>query len=437
MRSIGAILLFVCGMVSACGAVGASPEPTGTSSGEPGRTSPLPSLGASSGCLDSRPDAGILGGLADPADCLGSQPLTFDAPLAAAGAVDCGPTVEPVWLSCPNVGSLLGVGEIGSVPFILFAIDPTSGVFASPFIGTMVHVTGHFDDPAAQSCHQVETIAGEAPRPASDVIENCRNTFVLTQLIAPVPTALAPNGFAQVVAARVNVREAPGLDAPTLSLPPVGDSPVGMRPVLGTDGGSQHVYILEGPVSANGFDWFRVAPIDWEGNQHIYPEFVGWTAAGDAVDPWLVPENPCPTGPITLADLTYSATTTNWATRLGCFRGQELTLRGWYLVPEGIGFEEPCPNEPAFLMCGSGVHDIRTAEMSYYDQRSADRLVFVVNPQSGIVMPPPKQWIEIIGHWDDPAAALCPVETIPWDSGTLACRIQFVISSVTALGANP
>jgi hypothetical protein len=160
-------------------------------------------------------------------------------------------------------------------------------------------------------------------------------------------------------------------------------------------------------------------------------------AAGDGVDPWLVAENPCPEGPITLADLTYTATTTNWATRLGCFRGQELTLRGWYLIQEGIGFEGPCPSEPAFLMCGSGLRDIRPIQMSYDDVRSANRLHFVVNPQSGIVMPPAEQWIEVSGHWDDPAAALCPTETVPWESGILACRGQFVISSVTALGTAP
>ena len=64
-------------------------------------------------------------------------------------------------------------------------------------------------------------------------------------------------------------------------------------------------------------------------------------------------------------------------------------------------------------MCGSGLYDVRPIEMSYYDERSANRLEFAVNPESGIVMPPRGQWIEITGHWDDPASDLCPADADP------------------------
>jgi hypothetical protein len=183
-------------------------------------------------------------------------------------------------------------------------------------------------------------------------------------------------------------------------------------------------------VEADGFQWFRVAPIEYEGYGTIGPLFIGWMASGDGVDPWLVVENPCPEGPMTLADLTYTSTTTNWATRLGCFRGQELTLRGWFpeLPPDVSG---ECL-QPIFLMCVFAA-DIRPIEMSFYDERNANRLDFVVNPQSGLVLPSRGQWIEITGHWDDPLAALCPTDT---DLGTLACRIQFAVTSVRALGAD-
>jgi hypothetical protein len=194
------------------------------------------------------------------------------------------------------------------------------------------------------------------------------------------------------------------------------------------------VYILEGPVQADGFDWYRVAPIEYEDFETVGPLFIGWMAAGDGVDPWLIVENPCPDGALALADLTYTSTTTNWASRLGCFRGQELTLRGWYPeLPEGIGFDGPCSAEPAFLICYSRIHDIRPIEMSYYDERNANRLDFAVNPESGIVTPLREQWIEITGHWDDPVAALCPTRP---DLGTLYCRMVFVVTSVRALGAD-
>lgn len=248
-----------------------------------------------------------------------------------------------------------------------------------------------------------------------------------------VADVLAADAFAQVVAESVNVRNEPGLDAPKVGIG-IPDS-LPLPALLGTKAGSEHVYILEGPVEADGFEWFRVAPIEYEGFETVGPLFIGWMASGDGVDPWLVPENPCPTRPLTLEDLTYTSTTTDWATRLGCFRGQELTLSGWYPeLPPGIGFEAPgpCATEPAFFFCGYAIYDIRPIEMSFEDERNANRLDFVVNPDSGLVLPPRGQWIEITGHWDDPASALCPTDT---DLGTLSCRIQFVISGARPLGA--
>jgi hypothetical protein len=308
------------------------------------------------------------------------------------------------------------------------AIDPSVSLsFSEPY--AQVRITGHFDDPAAQTCRETALGGGSTTlAPAAETIERCRRTFVVTEavsLAAGVPNVLGPNAFARVVAARVNVRTEPGLDAPIFEIGEV-DAPA-FPAVLGTAGGSEHVFVLEGPVAADGFDWYRVAPITYDEFETLGPLFIGWMAAGDGADPWLVVENPCPVGPITLADLTYTSTTTNWATRLGCFRGQALTLRGWYPeLPEGIGFDGPCYAEPDTLVC-SGIHDIRPLEMSYADERNANRLVFAVIPESEIVIPLRGQWIEITGHWDDPAAALCPTDT---DLGTLSCRMVFVVTSI-------
>jgi hypothetical protein len=407
-----------------------------------GETSPSPSISApspstspsaspSEDCVNPPVDITSLVEAADPVACYGNAPITIEAEVIA-GIADCPVVVEPAWLSCPQTFLML-VGETRKVgaPMLSVAVDPASGVsVGAP--NTDVRVTGHFDDPAAQTCRETERPpqAGGTPEPAEATIEHCRRILVVTQvepLAAGVPNVLGPDAFAHVVAGSVNVRTEPGLDSPIVEIS-VPDAPA--RPaVLGTAGGSEHVYILEGPVAADGFDWYRVAPITYDGIETIGPEFIGWMAAGDGADPWLVVENPCPVGPITLADLTYTSTTTNWATRLGCFRGQELTLRGWYPeLPEGIGFE-PCYDEPAFLVCYPGSLDIRPIEMSFADERNANRLVFAVNPDSGIVIPPRGQWIEITGHWDDPAAALCPTDT---DFGTLSCRMVFVVTSIIA-----
>jgi hypothetical protein len=405
----------------------------GESSPSPSISAPSPSTSPSASpsadCVNPPADITSLIDAADPVACYGNAPITLDAEVIA-GIADCPIVVEPTWLSCPQTFLML-VGETRKVgaPMLSVAVDPASGVsMGAP--NTNVRITGHFDDPAAQTCRETERPpqAGGTPEPAEVTIENCRRILVVTEVVAldfSVPRVLGPDAFAHVVAGSVNVRTEPGLDAPRVGIPVADAEP--LPAVLGTATGSEHVYILEGPVEADGFEWFRVAPIEYEGYGTIGPLFIGWMASGDGVDPWLVVENPCPVGPITLADLTYTSTTTNWATRLGCFRGQELTLRGWYPeLPEGIGFDGECHAEPDTLVC-SGIHDIRPIEMSYLDERNANRLVFAVIPESEIVIPLRGQWIEITGHWDDPAAALCPTDT---DLGTLSCRIVFVVTSI-------
>jgi hypothetical protein len=393
------------------------------------------------GCVDT-PDitalidlqsTGPLGPAADPVACYGKSPLTLDATFHSGYmGGDC----EPVWLACKRF-RLQPPGDTREVgaPYLDVAVDPSASLSIPDEPFPQVRVTGHFDDPAARECLDTKASdAAESPGPVAVSIESCRRTFVVTQavaLITGVPSVLGPDAFAQVVAARVNLRQQIGLGAPYVTIGQADAPPI--RVVLGMDGGSEHVYVLEGPVPADGFEWYQVVPIEYEGYATLAPELIGWMAAGDGVDPWLVVENPCPAGPMTLADFTYTSTTTNWATRLGCFRGQEFTLRGWFpkYDPEpGIGFE--CNDEPAFLMCNFGVVDVRPIEMSFYDERSANRLMFAVDPDSGAVLPSRGQWIEITGHWDDPASAFCPTDT---DLGRLHCRIQFVVTAITALGA--
>ena len=404
-------------------------------------TSPTETLPA--GCINPPTDittlidmvpTGPLDPGADPVACYGDSPLTFDATWYGGGVADCPSAPEPAWLACSSF-SLQAAGDTRKVgaPQLFVAIDPaTSLSISEPY--AQVRVTGHYDDPAAQTCRETALGGGATTlAPAAELIERCRRTFVVTEVVLlalGVPSVLGPDAFAHVVAGSVNVRTEPGLDAPKVGIPMADAEP--LPALLGTETGSEHVYVLEGPVEADGYEWFRVAPIEYEGYGTIGPLFIGWMAAGDGIDPWLVVENPCPEGPLTLSDLTYTSTTTNWATRLGCFRGEELTLSGWFTeLPAGWETSGPCATEPAHFFCTYAAYDIRPIEMSFYDERNANRLDFVVIPGTGVTMPDRGQWIEVTGHWDDPSSILCPTDT---DLGTLACRIQFVVTSVRALG---
>lgn len=136
-------------------------------------------------CVDSPPDVAVLYDQTDNVACYGNAALTFDAFLKHPGVVDCPGSVEPAWLYCPSDGWLELVGETRKVgaPFLLVVVDPTGGVSLSAYLDTNVRLTGHFDDPAAQTCREIERIPGESPRPAAEVIDSCRSTFVVTQVV--------------------------------------------------------------------------------------------------------------------------------------------------------------------------------------------------------------------------------------------------------------
>jgi hypothetical protein len=184
MPAFGAALLAGL-LLSACAGATSSPTPSATPSPsvEPSSDS-LPSLSPAIGCLDSPPDVEVLSAQADPAGCFGSDPLTFDAYMAGGAAVDCPIVVEPTYLSCPTVLVQL-VGETRKVgaPFLLVAFDPASPISTAGF--TNARVTGHFDDPAAQMCHETERAPaiGGTPQPMAETIAQCRRTFVVTEIV--------------------------------------------------------------------------------------------------------------------------------------------------------------------------------------------------------------------------------------------------------------
>jgi len=190
----GKVALYVGGPSSSPTASSASASPSPSSSPSPmpspaPSTPTLPSLSPPVGCLKSPPDVALLYDMPDPVACFGNAPLTFDAHLAAAGVVDCPGEHEPAWIYCPADGWLTLVGDArkAGAPFLLFGADPASGPDVSRTFDGNVRVTGHFDDPAAQTCREIQPIPEESPRPASEMIEICRRTFVVTQVVPLEP----------------------------------------------------------------------------------------------------------------------------------------------------------------------------------------------------------------------------------------------------------
>jgi hypothetical protein len=274
--------------------------------------------------------------------------------------------------------------------------------------------------------------------PSPSVSETVSESSSVTVSESPSATATASgcsgdvllaDCFARVVVDSLKVRTEAGLDAPQLVLPPEPDGqPVEAR--LGLTRGYEHIFVVDGPVQADGLAWYQVAAMNTEFEQSVAPLFVGWVASGEGTDRWLVPEDPCPpAGPVELADLTYAQFDTAWAMYVGCFRDQVFTLHGWFpILPPEIetqyDLDGSCFAEPAFLQCGPYNKDIRVIQMSFFDPRQGERLSFTVDPAAGMELPARGQWIEIIGAFDHPASQQCG----PDAGSILVCRAVFVVT---------
>lgn len=156
--------------------------------------SPSPSMEAAAslppGCVNPPVDITTLVDQADPLACYGSAPLTFAAYLPAPAVASCPIVVEPSQFSCTGaIWSLQLAGETRKVgaPTLTVVVDPAASASAIEFGRTDVLVTGQFDNPAAQDCHEVERSAavGGTPEPVATTIEWCRSQFVVTE-VAPL-----------------------------------------------------------------------------------------------------------------------------------------------------------------------------------------------------------------------------------------------------------
>jgi hypothetical protein len=120
----------------------------------------------------------------DPIACYRNAPLTFDATWSGGGVADCPAAPEPAWLGC-SAFSLQPAGDTRKIgaPRLFVAVDPSFSLSISePF--AQVRVTGHFDDPAAQTCRETQLGGGaESLAPAAETIERCRSTFVITDVV--------------------------------------------------------------------------------------------------------------------------------------------------------------------------------------------------------------------------------------------------------------
>ncbi len=226
--------------------------------------------------------------------------------------------------------------------------------------------------------------------------------------------ALATDGIAEVVTNDLVVR----------SLPEISEESI-MDPVRLSDG--KLLFVLDGPVTADGYDWYQVSPFDAtlsdiaDGSPRL-----GWVAAGGDGEEWIAPWSAdCPEASVTA--LRY----TPLPLLVGCFGDRELTLEGelgdcTHIVPGTVS--------PDWLT---------TTFCILYEDNYSGGLVgpftFHLPPEDFEVHEGKGQQVRITGRFDHPSAQTCehhPLEDEepePPELVVLGCRGRFVVTEIEAL----
>ena len=312
--------------------------------------------------------------------------------------------------------TLLLVASLGA------ALAVGSGLIKLPFVVDVVSPT-----PSASAT----TLGSGTPAPSSSA------STTPTASPSSAATAIVIDGLAKSTVDGLTVRATPGT--------------AGAR--LGTIDTGEMGFVLAGPVSADGYAWYQLAALGLPPNAGCEPPFLttpfncpdwlGWVAAGQPGQPWLEATTlPCPASPMNLDALVNAPPPLGPRTaleRLACYGSTSIRVRGWWpQIPAGDGLGGLCgppvnPN-PFWLVCQNlNYNGLVISESAGFEGVG---LKVSIDPATGVTMPPRGQWVEVLGHLDDPAARDCaplsgtggeqdPVRVV------LTCRSELVAESVT------
>lgn len=399
-------------------------------------------------CIHPPPNATALIDQADPVACYGSEEMTVEArAVALQGAIDCPGQLEPAWLGCGGtMVELYALAESGRVLEVVLAVrSPNAGasllavvhpefqIDLSHGLDSLVKVTGHFDDPAARSCHYISWPDANPP-PPNEVVEGCRSTFVVTELepldrasededAKPTPAEaadLAADSIAQVVTTDLVVRSAPGTGDDSEILPGSLNEPT-------------LLFVVDGPVAASGYVWYLVQPFE---TLRRDVQQMGWVAAGSRDgEAWIAPAEPeCPQS----ADLA-SILEINPIARFACLRSTTVSVRGAF---RGFSAIVPGLIAPSWIFVAGYWLEPEGSELS--PTQLGLWMHYPDSPPSPALDFPVGTIIRVEGHFDDPAAREC-VALAPPSQGppptpsaldhamaVMRCRSEFVVTDAVA-----
>lgn len=212
----------------------------------------------------------------------------------------------------------------------------------------------------------------------------------------PTSAPLKPNDVAQVVTTDLVVRSAPGGGADSEIYPGALAAPT-------------LLFVVDGPVTASGYDWYLVDPFTMDNSQPPVDWRLGWVAAGsrDGTEAWIGPAAPnCPAPDVdALIALSPIAA-------LACYGDRPLTLDGSF-----GGFSSVVPGVIQPYWLGVTVHMLRPPDTPPDAPLTGPTLYFHV-PGDQPFDPRTLDFevgtaVRVVGHFDDPAAQTCVAGPLP------------------------
>jgi len=262
-----------------------------------------------------------------------------------------------------------------------------------------------------------ETTTGSPTASASATAEPTNTpTFEATPTIEATPSSglagmFAPDEIAVIVTTNLAVRSAPGTGA---------DSEIYVE---GYDAGLA-VFVIDGPVFANGYEWYLIDPVRPRFTLGEYP--AGWVAAaGKDGEAWLGPDaDTCATPPA--VDLVHLER----QRALACYGSMQWTMEGTF-----GGCADTAALGPWQTSCevyGPGVDVNATPDPNCIDVCGPFALKIRFTGNIGAQNAEPGTAIRVLGHFDDPAAQGCASDApYTWAPPEVhACRMEFVATRV-------
>lgn len=223
-----------------------------------------------------------------------------------------------------------------------------------------------------------------------------------------------------MVTADLVVRSAPGVSAASEMYPERLNEPT-------------LLFVVEGPVRADGYDWYLVQPFSRDRCVDVCPPGppFGWVAqAGKDGEEWIAPASlDCPEPDV--GDIGWLSP----AARLACFGNETLALEGifgdCYAAETPVAFQQ--------TRC-----EIRPTD---YVQETFTSFLTMI-PAAGVEFPWDRPGVRIraTGHFDDPTASDCewgersnedfglpPGNPPPAEWVILNCRQEFVVTDIAVM----